>query len=275
MLLYEFITQTVYHYTSIANAASIMSTNSFNLSPSIHGTESNFTKKGKYYYLSTARSRVNAFNNDAQKSAVTFKLDGNKLAQRYTGRPVNYFGSQRDETEDRILSDKPTIPALPYIKEVAILYHVTYHASQGENSSKLFGKDILTIIKICEDNNIPYYIYSTKKDFELNNKNASIQPNRETLNKDKPIKPSRPIPKDNWINGLLELLSDNETISYNAKSVLTDIKHGDLGGTLMFYYRAYPDKVHNVISIMKKLKINNVTELTSHIIDKWKTNVNI
>ena len=128
----EGISQKLYHLTDIGNAAKILATNRFRLTPDI-GTKSEIalrSSKKKVYYLSTARNlSSDFFQKSSRMSGVIFVLDGQKLAHNYSGGPVDYWGPDfrkidptRHEMEDRIFSAKPYIEnASEYIKEIHVL----------------------------------------------------------------------------------------------------------------------------------------------------------
>lgn len=168
----------LYHITASGNAANILKTNEFQLKPN-EGTESETELSQSAYYLSTTRSRIGAYViNSIHKRSVIFILDGHKLAQRYKIKPVDYWQSgfdkyattetrtRNDETEDRVLSPKPKIPAATYIQEV--------HAMNDDLSS--------VIKKYCLYRKIPVYFYESSKDLMLLDKRKAVV---VTLQRDK------------------------------------------------------------------------------------------
>ncbi len=77
--------------------------------------------KNKFFYLSTTRSKSSGF----RKGDSKIVLDGRKLKQRYKITPVDYWNWPKNdkqdtsayiysmkslEQEDRIVTDKPSIP---------------------------------------------------------------------------------------------------------------------------------------------------------------------
>lgn len=73
------------------------------------------------FFLSLTRSRLGSYHIDAN-AGVLFKLDGQKLNQRYKGGSVDYWGPgwNKDEMEDRLFADTDSIPAKPYITQIDI-----------------------------------------------------------------------------------------------------------------------------------------------------------
>lgn len=172
-------TDVLYHITSIGLAVKILETNSFHLKPS-DGTEAEeqLTNKGAYY-LSTTRSKVGSYTRQSVWSySVIFVLDGRKLANRYKIKPVDYWGTLKDgkpydtedayhlrrdrnESEDRILSPTPIIPAWDYIKEI--------HAHVNGKSDLMFK-----IKKAALIHKVGLWFYNDAKNLMLLNKAKAV-----------------------------------------------------------------------------------------------------
>lgn len=121
--------------------------------------------KGKFYFLSTARLPYGSYS----YLDVTFVLDGVKLGQRYAGTALRYWrrqeGHDSDESEDRIVSDKPEIPnASKYIKEIH--YHKQGMNSETENKLRLEAKK----------RGLPIYAYKDHRDLKTLNKKKAVAP---------------------------------------------------------------------------------------------------
>lgn len=150
-------TSLLYHLTSQVNAVNILKTNKFQLKPS-EGTSSE-EELSSGYYLSTTRSRVGAYvTRNISNSSVLFVLDGLKLNHRYKIKPVDYWQirdsspellTQSDETEDRVLTQKPMIPAIPYIREVHVVFSDVDVA--------------LKLKKLCIYTKLPLFFYPDSK----------------------------------------------------------------------------------------------------------------
>lgn len=127
-ILMERVSDVVYHFTTTDAAGGIIDTNRFRLQPIPVGT--NVDPGRKYdegYYMSVARTKVEAYTKNAPSSRcyfVRFELDGNKLGNRYKGGAYNYYYGQHgnddyEEYEDRIYSKTGVIPnAKDYIKRM-------------------------------------------------------------------------------------------------------------------------------------------------------------
>ncbi len=117
--LLESATSNLYHSTRLYNAAKVLEQGYFKLAASV-GTRSELAhqKPGRFYYLSTTRSKVGDYTlHNYHIDGVVFNLNGDWLNQRYKAAPIDYWERmwlQRDgrtsEAEDRIYSREPTIP---------------------------------------------------------------------------------------------------------------------------------------------------------------------
>jgi len=164
-ILSEGASDILYHYISAAYILDMLQNNKINTIAAI-GNDSDYKiNKNKFYYLSTTRSKSSGF----KKSDSKIVLDGRKLKQRYKITPVDYWNlpkSDKDDTstyissmqsleqEDRIITDKPSIPnAKDYILGIHIYVGKKIHT---------IGKKI---IDICEESNIPIFIYNNRQNF--------------------------------------------------------------------------------------------------------------
>jgi hypothetical protein len=173
-LLNEKISSTVYHITSAGIATQILKTGEFKASEAFRTSrDAEMTPRGYNYYISTARSRRNAFSLDyfAILSNVMFVLDGNKLNTKYKGGAVDFFSSKihsqrpkgKSETEDRIFLKKPVIKNFTdYITEVLI--YVKY------------VEKLPPLLLELKKRNIPYYLFTDVKDIYQDNKKNALTP---------------------------------------------------------------------------------------------------
>lgn len=164
-ILSEGASDVLYHYIPTAYILDMLQKNKINMVAAI-GTDSDYVvSKNKFYYLSTTRSKSSGF----KKSDSKIVLDGRKLKQKYKIVPVDYWQSNKSdkqdtssyiysmqslEQEDRIVTDKPSIPnAKDYILGIHI-----YVGDKIHNISR-------QIIDICEKENIPIFIYDNRQNF--------------------------------------------------------------------------------------------------------------
>lgn len=170
----ESISSIVYHFTSTIKAFKIIKNGEFNLSPTfIHpnNVESRFS--GKFYYLSTTRSKLGHFH-QGENVGVMFKLNGDRIGQRHTGIPVSYYselGSNfNDEMEDRVLSDKPTLSLNGIVSEIDIII-------DADHIQETHTKIAYFIYVHGKKNGIPVNIYTDRKAFLTSNKKHALSHN--------------------------------------------------------------------------------------------------
>jgi hypothetical protein len=178
----ESLTSIVYHFTSIKNCVKILANNKFTLSFSLASSNEYFGNR-RLFYMSTTRIARGDVGFGINGN-VRLELDGEKLNQRYNAQPVSFFydkntkkqsvkasilnmrdfGEKKthelNESEDRIYSDKPTIPyAKDYIKMIDI------YAPLGERMDEILLQLYKNVGKIG------IRIYKERKDFNERNNN--------------------------------------------------------------------------------------------------------
>ena len=144
--------ETLYHFTKTYHAADIIKQNKFVLSMAEAAESDLAINKGKLFYLSLTRTRNNAFAN--KEHGVMFEMDGRALSSRFKLTQVDYWGDPKySEAEERLVSDKPTIPASPFI--------VAVHINLGRNDD---GKYLRELIIGCKRRKITVFVYDNIKD---------------------------------------------------------------------------------------------------------------
>lgn len=164
--LNEGVTDIIYHFTSNTNVVQILHNNTFELTFSVGSGPDYKINKGRYYYLSTTRSKSSGYN----QGDVRLKLDGKKLSDNNKFTPVDYWNYPKSESdwdnkrsyiqalksleqEDRIVSNKSTIHnAAKYILSIDLV---------------LNRNTLPKIIYYAEKYNIPLYVYKSKEDLLL------------------------------------------------------------------------------------------------------------
>ena len=175
----EALTDIVYHYTSLRFCYRIMESDTIYLQSALGGQSDNYGN-GKMFYLSTTRQRSNVSGYKKDTTGVArLELDGRRLNQRYSGKPIDYWGKdfrtpERFETEDRLLSNESEIyPASKYIKRIDILINPDKEYDVQLATNILYSKSFLRRIT---------YVYDNANDF---NKQSDNTLNKELLDFEK------------------------------------------------------------------------------------------
>lgn len=172
----------VYHYTSVISLASILSNDKFFLSTSLGTKSDNDINKGKPYYMSFTRSKIGDFTiSSAGMFSCVINLDYDALRTNFVIKPVEYWGKgfsngnkNKDEFEERLLSSKSDIPALPFIKSIHVCVPTDPKTWESRDTNFKIAKSVLFILKFCKSRKIPYFLYSDTKSFVLQNKKNTI-----------------------------------------------------------------------------------------------------
>lgn len=180
----------LYHFTDLLRATKIMEDGEFMLSPAV-GTGADKVHNTKLYFLSCSRIKFGGYaRSKTSQTGVEFTLDGRRLSHKYSGSPVDYWGEywresvknmggnpndviesflSKDENEDRIFSDDPSIPT-DYVTEVHILFAA---GPESEHYDKWYP-NLVKLMRICKTSNIPCFVYDNVQDFKTHRKSNSI-----------------------------------------------------------------------------------------------------
>lgn len=158
----------LYHLILMENAIKALQTDKFRLAPTNEGVESEFGKG--QYFLSLARSKhSDYFKKEMGGTHVVFVLDGQKMNANYQIKPIDYWHAQKyvdnDEKEDRLFTNKRTIPCIRYVKEIHFI----------KESGKFKANDSLTLALLAKRNNIALFQYEDMKAFANLDKRKTIK----------------------------------------------------------------------------------------------------
>lgn len=165
--LTEGISSILYHATSLDVASKIISQDEFRLTTTYANTSELSAGSKKLFFLSTTRSKSGGYTvaSTAPHDAgnVVLVLDGQALSHNYTGDPVEFWGREflnispaKDEMEDRVYNDEPTIPnASRYIKAIHILF---------KDKLNQRARNALLVLK---RSGIPVWLYQDQKAYLL------------------------------------------------------------------------------------------------------------
>lgn len=159
--LLEGLSEVLFFYTLNDSAYNIVTKGYVDLGmASRNEYEENLSKRGKYF-LSTTRSRMGEFHK-TKSGGTLFTLDGNRLRQKYSGGPTDYFHGSKtmpDEMEDRIITNQSKISLLDYVTRADV--HWSDHAK--------------AVYVALRKRNIPVFVYKDRKDWLLGNTKKAMK----------------------------------------------------------------------------------------------------
>lgn len=288
--LFEAATDVLYHSTSILSAANILKSKEFRLTSSVGtDTERKMHSGDRFYYLSTARTKINDYAlHNTGSAGVTFVLNGRWLTNRYKAVAVDYWESwwikQREhgatdrtrEAEDRIFSYDPDIPFSGNENKLILALHILIKEAYTVEEAV-----IKTILIFAKRYGVPVYFYKDKKAYIMQDIRKAI-PTSEVMDLVRTTPKSETnrssISKD-WLKKYRELLQapDKSTLSKDAKYILDNI---------LYYFddavRSFSADLHNArsndrqradlvktVALFRKHKIKSPKEFLTIIRDKF------
>lgn len=189
----------LYHITELQTAVKITRTGHLVLTLELNSTEN----YGRHYYFSMARSMQSSYIREGLWAhSVIFEFDGRKLGQRYKIAPIDYWYSEGEtaptrlrrrsskfEMEDRLVSEKPTIPVNGYVRAI----HFAYSEKPDIRLSQF------ELYKWCLKNAVPVFVYASLADLKILNKSHTLKFKPVTLKTD----PSKRTEEDKRLRHLL------------------------------------------------------------------------
>lgn len=287
--LFEAATSELYHNTSVYAAGKILEQGYFRLTTSA-GTASEllFHKPGKFYYLSTTRSKVGDYTlHNYHIDGVVFNLNGNWLNQRYKSAPIDYWerswarsgGVRTSEMEDRVYNSKPTIPLPTPVTKLIISIHILFEIDKIKPS---LDEDRLlrlrALLSIAKKLGIPTYVYKTPNDWITQNKKKRI----DIGSLIKLMKPKKP--EQSWARHYRDYFKNYRELYFKdtVDKLSPDAKKA------MWKLYQYPNDfknsleadIHNqrkhddpglvkLLQIFSKLNLSSSKEFTDYLTKKW------
>ena len=313
MKLFEFaltesVTDIVFHYVSGYRLVSWLEKNQIVLAADFSGSrESELSNKKKYFFLSTTRSRLGGYHRNPARMSALVTLDGRKLNQKYSGKPVDYWGyefrkaaidpqaspNEREsskstwEQEDRIFSKDPIIPnAKDYILKIDLLLPINRKTGELDFTQFMYDAPVTQhLIELSKKANIPLVTHNNTKSWLLGSNKWHNQ-NIKNFASDKDIADyiqdryddSRVSEYDiRDIDALQELLTKNneEDLSKTGKELLDKLyRYPDS------WVSSFSNLIHNnknkpaitgpVSKIFKQYNVKNFKQLEKILSDKWE-----
>jgi hypothetical protein len=291
--LNEAATDVLFHATSISAAASILKNKKIKLTSAMGtGSERSFQKNDRFYYLSTARSKVADYTlHNIYSDGVVLNLNGRWFSQRYKSSAVDYWEGywqkQRaagvedrySEMEDRIFSREPNIDLPANISDAISEIHVLIKDRNIDERRVIFLRNLLIEAK---RNNVPIFIYDDKKSMILQDKRKTI-PLKEIipLLKKEPEKSWRSMKPRDYLKSYRELYFKNaeKDLSKDAKRILSNIKYYDYSGDVLRSLEAdlhnaksseaHQESLNRTLKIFRKEKLKTPKEFLDFLKAKW------
>lgn len=287
--LFEAATSELYHNTGLYAAGKILENGYFQLTASAGtASELQFHKPGKFYYLSTTRSKVGDYTlHNYHIEGVVLNLNGNWLNQRYQSAPVDYWerswsktGSQRtSEMEDRVYSKKPIIPLPDPVTKLITSIHVLFEIDKIKMSlDEARFIRLRRLLLNAKKLHVPVYVYKTPNDWITQNPNKRI----ETASLVKLMKPRKPelswprYPRD-YFKDYRELYYKNDMnqLSPSAKKLMwkvyqypRDVISG-LEADIHNNRKSGDPGLEKLLQIFNKLGISSGKEYAKYLDNKW------
>lgn len=277
-MLIESLTNTLFYYTSLKSAHSIMKENKINLTPTIKGKVERDMGSKKFYFMSLTRSRLGGYHVDSN-SGVLFKVNGSKLNNTYSGKAVDYWNSGNtsvpgdDEMEDRLFTDKDSIPFMNYVEEISVLVATEYGTHENPY--------VLPIYKLAKQYDIPVYVYDNNKDWIGNNKKNALSFDQiKSFRGEMKSHPRIRSKRQSTITSLIELFykkSENE-LSKDSKEALRSMEYDDFTKSVMIDIhnetgmnsKGSTDSVKKLITVMKQNGYRKLEDFIEDIKSKWE-----
>lgn len=155
----------LYHGTSVGNVLAIVQGRKFKLS-SVAGVKSDADINDGYdFYLSCSRSKKGGYSIYAYSFGAMLVLNGDWFSQRYRVRPVDYWGPgwNKDEMEDRVMSNKPEIDLPADLSKVIKAVHIYIDATEDHPYQLGVLRRCLLALKLAK---VKGYVYMNKAAFQ-------------------------------------------------------------------------------------------------------------
>jgi hypothetical protein len=168
----EAASSVLYHATEFKSAEKIISSNLL------------VTKTGS---ISFTRSLTGSYHSNNKMIGVIFKIDGNKLNQKYKTKPVGtetwddaepFAGKENGQLEDRVFTDTGIKNFLSYVTLAIIYIPVEYLKSRTHNElDSNYAQDLshlIPVTKALQSAGVPVKFVGSEKDL-YNRKTTTLQ----------------------------------------------------------------------------------------------------
>ncbi len=272
-LINEAASPIVYHFTSVNRLSNILSKNEMFLTPTISSSNEKKMSGNKFYFLSLSRTKSithgygTKFTNP---NSVRIKFNGNKLNSKYKIKPIDYWqyprtkdfmGGIGDEMEDRLMSDKSSIPNINnYIISIDIFI----------DESGIDGK----IISLAKSLGVKLNFFDNKKDFASGNESKTINPNIKSSDNSDDYN-SR-LSNNDLVKTLASLSYKNEKLLQDIiLKLTTEFNVGtDFSNKLYNNVKEYQDKLEYYLKPYNGMYVDDFSQSLSSELHNSKTSSN-
>lgn len=266
----------LYHKTHTSNVLKMIDSGKIELTSAMSAIADGNINYGYLYYLSTARTVTGKYNYMSQ-GYVQLVLDRDRLKSNYRIEAVDYWGEGFRkhgggiyEQEDRILSNKPTIPFKGIVQEAHLV-------QEGDTDRLTYTLRLMAKLKRL---GVKVYLYDNVKDAQvLNRRKAKTidSSNFKTMGKqDTYSRTSFGTP-----NAYMELLKKpakyEDKLSEKADKLRMSIRNQDgfksqLAAEIHNSKRLNDDedlKMKNFLVEAAKLRLTSLKAIHEYLADKW------
>lgn len=281
----ERLTSIVYRYVKLSEALAVLQDKEFKLTSVVGNRVEEPINQGYKFYLSTTRSKAGSYHQSPQMGGVMFKLNGDFYNTKVKGVPLDYWsksrsyspkGPDRDEAEDRIMSNSPTLP----IDGVLEMHMILPDTSKDPDNS--FKQRVKEFVKLAKHLQIPTYLYTDLRSWVLQDKTKTIS------QKDHPIFTKGRIDIGNSrfgeyiepaLNGVVELItkSDEKQLTPPAAKFLYNVRYYNTSDSVSNALsnanrsdRAGYQYTVKIVNFMHKHGLKNTQDLDAYLKNKWK-----
>ena len=216
----------LYHGTSVANVLSIVQNRQFKLSTATGVKSDAAINDGYDFYLSCSRSKKGNYTIYAYSFGAMLVLNGEWFSHNHRCKPVDYWGAgwNKDEMEDRVMTNKPEIQLPKDLTKVITAVHI--YVDETDDNKYQWGvlRRCLLALKLAK---IKGYVYINKDAYTRQDtrKAKTVAELADKLTNTKELSSSRK--PTNWLTDYIELWRKKvyKDLSKSAKSRIDRIIH--------------------------------------------------
>lgn len=277
---------TLFHFTSLDRAHSILSNRRFDLSTGA-GTKSDRDERtpDNAFFLSTSRSASGDYaQKNSYHSGVNFELNRDHLASRHKIISKDYWSGwprKQSEQEDRVIHSDPHIHFPEKSKNLVKAVHVFHDFSKDSNAADDWDKQrvgfshahVRRIMIEAKKQGIPVHLYDNKNHFLTTNTDKSVPVSSVNLKGQAPSGRTR---VSDYLKRYRELALTKATSFSNTKhnkrlwstpsasAIEADIHYAVKSGD-----EFHRKSLYKTLNVMKQANAKNPEAFATHIKNIW------